>query len=45
MEKSEENFLSDLALSTGAAFITRESGMKLQETPFSALGTAVSVEE
>jgi chaperonin GroEL len=42
--EERENFLSDLALSTGAAFITRESGMKLQETPFSALGSAVSVE-
>jgi chaperonin GroEL len=42
--EERENFLSDLALSTGAAFITRESGMKLQETPFSALGTAVSIE-
>jgi len=38
------NFLSDLALSTGATFITRESGMKLQETPFSSLGSSVSVE-
>ena len=41
--EERENFLSDLALSTGAAFITRESGMKLQETPFSALGSAVRV--
>jgi chaperonin GroEL len=42
--EERENFLSDLAISTGATFITRESGMKLQETPFSALGSAVSVE-
>ena len=42
--EERENFLSDLALSTGATFITRESGMKLQEAPFSALGSAVSVE-
>ena len=42
--EERENFLSDLAISTGAKFITRESGMKLQETPFSALGSAVSVE-
>lgn len=42
--EERDNFLSDLAISTGATFITRESGMKLQETPFSALGSAVSVE-
>ncbi|MEK9700010.1 MAG: chaperonin GroEL, partial [Candidatus Poseidoniales archaeon] len=42
--EERENFLSDLAMSTGATFITRESGMKLQEAPFSALGSAVSVE-
>jgi chaperonin GroEL len=36
--------LEDLATSIGATFITRESGMKIQETKLSHLGTAHSVE-
>ena len=36
--------LSDLALSTGATFITRESGAKLQDVRLSDLGTAKSIE-
>ena len=36
--------LSDLALSTGATFITRESGTKLQDTKLSDLGTSQTIE-
>ena len=36
--------LEDLALSTGATFITRESGVKLSETRLSHLGSAKSIE-
>ena len=36
--------LGDLVLSTGATFVTRESGMKLQDVKLSDLGTAKSIE-
>jgi len=36
--------LQDLALSTGATFVSRESGMKLQEVTFENLGSAQKVE-
>jgi chaperonin GroEL len=36
--------LSDLALSTGATFVTRESDTKLQDVKLSDLGTAKSIE-
>ena len=36
--------MSDLALSTGATFITRESGQKLQTTTLAQLGSAKSIE-
>lgn len=42
--EERENFLSDLAVSTGATFITRESGVRLQDVAFSALGLASSIE-
>jgi len=38
------NAMSDLAVSVGATFITRESGLKLQEVKMANLGTAKSVE-
>ena len=42
--EERRNLLSDLAMSTGATFITRESGQKLQTTTLDQLGTAKSVE-
>lgn len=36
--------MSDLAASVGATFITRESGVKLNEVQLKHLGTAKSVE-
>lgn len=42
--KERKNLLSDLALSVGATFITRESGMLLKETKRSDLGSVKSVE-
>ena len=42
--EERRNTLEDLALSTGATFITRESGVKLSETRMSHLGSAKSVE-
>ena len=38
------NAMSDLAVSVGATFITRESGLKLQDVKMANLGTAKSVE-
>ena len=38
------NILDDLALSTGATFITRETGMKLAEIKMADLGTAKFIE-
>lgn len=38
------NAMSDLAVSVGATFITRESGLKLKDVKMSNLGTAKSVE-
>ena len=42
--EERRNLMHDLALSVGATFVTRESGMKLQETKLSHLGTAKSIE-
>ena len=42
--QQRRDLLSDLALSTGAEFITRESGQKLQTTTLSQLGSAKSIE-
>jgi chaperonin GroEL len=42
--EERRNLLSDLALSTGATFITRESGQKLQTTTLAQLGSAKSIE-
>ena len=42
--EERRNLLSDLAMSTGATFITRESGQKLQTTTLDQLGSAKSVE-
>ncbi len=42
--EQRRNLLSDLAISTGATFITRESGQKLQTTTLAQLGTASSIE-
>jgi chaperonin GroEL len=42
--EQRRNLLSDLALSTGATFITRESGQKLQTTTLAQLGSAKSIE-
>ena len=42
--EERRNVLSDLALSTGATFITRESGVKLPEVTLSDLGTSKFVE-
>ena len=42
--EERRNLMSDLALSTGATFITRESGQKLQSTKLSQLGSAKSIE-
>lgn len=42
--EERRNILSDLALSTGATFITRESGTKLQQAKLADLGTAKTIE-
>lgn len=42
--KERKNLLSDLALSVGATYITRESGMLLREAKRSDLGSVKSVE-
>lgn len=42
--EERRNTLGDLALSTGATFISRESGVKLSETRMSHLGSAKSIE-
>jgi len=42
--EERRNTLEDLALSTGATFITRESGVKLSETRMSHLGSSKSIE-
>ena len=42
--EERRNALSDLAVSVGATFVTRESGLKLQDVKMSNLGTAKSVE-
>lgn len=42
--EERRNTLDDLALSTGAHFITRESGMKLKDVKLQHLGTAASIE-
>lgn len=42
--QERKNLLSDLALSVGATYITRESGMLLRETKRSDLGSVKSVE-
>jgi chaperonin GroEL len=42
--EERRNILDDLALSSGATFVTRESGMKLQEVQLTDLGTAKSIE-
>ena len=42
--EERRHLLSDLALSTGATFITRESGQKLQTTTLAQLGSAKSAE-
>jgi chaperonin GroEL len=42
--QERKNLLNDLALSTGATFISRENGMMLRETKRTDLGTVKSVE-
>lgn len=42
--EERRNAMSDLAVSVGATFITRESGLKLQDVKMANLGTAKSVE-
>jgi len=42
--EERRNLLHDLAISVGATFVTRESGIKLQEVQLEHLGTAKSVE-
>jgi len=42
--EERRNMLSDLAISTGATYITRESGLKLPEVQMIHLGTAKFVE-
>ncbi len=42
--KERKNLLSDLALSVGATYVTRESGMLLREVKRSDLGSVKSVE-
>jgi chaperonin GroEL len=42
--EERRNTLDDLALSTGAHFITRESGIKLKDIKLKHLGTANSIE-
>jgi len=42
--EERRNALSDLALSTGATFITREGGKKLSEIKMADLGTAAFIE-
>ena len=42
--EERRSLMSDLALSTGATFITRESGQKLQTVKLSQLGSAKSIE-
>ena len=42
--EERRHLLSDLAMSTGATFITRESGQKLQTTTLDQLGSAKSIE-
>jgi chaperonin GroEL len=42
--EERRNLLNDLALSTGATFITRESGAKLKDIKLTNLGTAKSIE-
>ena len=42
--EERRNTLQDLALSTGATFISRESGVKLSDTRLSHLGSAKSIE-
>ena len=42
--EERRNMLQDIAISTGATFISRESGQKLQETQMHQLGSAKFVE-
>ena len=42
--EERRHLLADLATSTGAVFITRESGQKLQTTTLAQLGSAKSIE-
>lgn len=42
--EERRNLLCDLAISTGATFVTRESGQKLQTTTLADLGSAKSIE-
>jgi len=42
--EERRNILADLAISTGGAFISRESGMQLQATKLEHFGTAQTVE-
>ena len=42
--EERRNILSDLALSTNAKFVTRESGLKLKDVKLQHLGTASSIE-
>ena len=42
--EERRNTMQDLAISVGATFITRESGMKLQDVKMSDLGTAKFIE-
>ena len=42
--EERRNILSDLAVATGAVFVTRESGMTLPEVKLEHLGTAKSIE-
>ena len=42
--EERRDLLQDLALSTGANFITRESGTKLNDVTLSDLGSAKSIE-
>lgn len=42
--EERRNLLSDLSISTGATFVTRESGQKLQTVTLDQLGSAKSIE-
>ena len=44
MEKNAETFFSDLAISTGATFISRESGIQLRSIKLEHYGTSQTVE-